>query len=742
MHRGRAAPRDYRIWEKIMPLPLPDLDDRRFDDLVDEARARLASHLPELTRSPPGDPVHAMVDLFAWMTETVIYRANLIPERQRLAFLNLLQLPLRPAVPASGLVCIDSPRRSDLPALLAPESLLMAGDVGFTTAGELQPTPLVLSVLVKEALDDTALAAAGVTRAQLREQYGVEAAPFQPRTLVPGTDVLTLSGTLDHAFYLAFSVPERLATKADSVRANLKGIGLNVGLAPADELDAELTTRPARRTLEWDLAWRESASAQIRYLPLEQVDDSSDGGRRAGVARLRLPRDARFLTAPAADDPRLAGFGDGPPEAPADLDPAALLFWLRLRCPDEPNLTLGYLGVNAVKVIGQRVVRDRMLGVGTGRPDQVLSLPDTDIEAASLRVEVEEANAFVPWRQVTHFAASTAEDRVYRLDPASGTLQFGDGIRGRRPAANAGIRAAYYRAGGGTAGNLPAGSIKELHGGSTRLTVRHEWPTKGGIDAETVAAAEQRIPAFLTHRERAVTREDFQLLARDNPVNPVARAEAVPGFLPGSNLATIRRKVPGVVSVFVLPPATPAMAAAPRPSAGLLKDVWRYLDARALLGTELYVLSPQIQPVSLALSAEASDPAAEQAVFKAIETALLEYLWALPPGGPDGTGWPLGRAVEINELRTVAGRVAGVQAVNGLRLFYQELDGGEWRELTGSQALPLLDYQLPELMTVSVQPGEDSPDPPRAYAPSDATGGVGTGAATRGIPVPVIPDLC
>ena len=83
-----------------MPLPLPDLDDRRFDDLVAELQQRLQRQVPELTALAPGDPAFALVDLFAWLTETILYRANRIPDRQRLAFLNLLALPLRPARPA------------------------------------------------------------------------------------------------------------------------------------------------------------------------------------------------------------------------------------------------------------------------------------------------------------------------------------------------------------------------------------------------------------------------------------------------------------------------------------------------------------------------------------------------------------------------------------------------------------------------------------------------------------------
>lgn len=731
-----------------MPLPMPNLDDRRFDDLVQEARARLARHLPELTVVSPGDPVHALVDLFAWLTETILYRANRIPERQRLAFLNLLQMPLRPAAPARGIVCVDAEARPNLPPLLAAESLLKAAQTSFTTVGEVQPTPLELRLLVKEPIADARLAELGISRQQLREQYGVEPLSFRPRSLLAGRDVLDLGNALGGALYLALCLPKALVAQADALRTRLAGITLNIGLAPPDEQPVEfdgslrtLAAEPPARRLVWDLAWwpdLQNSPHEVQWLPLEVVADSSAGGRRSGVARLRLPRRPDFLRVPMAGDPQFAGLGDTPPEPPADLAAGQLLCWLRLSCPTEPGLRLGYVGVNAVEVIGQGIVRDVMLGMGDGRPDQVLQLPQRDLDASSLRLQVEEDGRWVDWERVEHFAASGPDSRVYRLDPAEGLIRFGDGLRGRRPPAGMGIRAAVYRYGGGSRGNLPPGSIRELHGGRAVLRLRHEWPTRGGVDAETVEEAERRIPAFLAHRGRAVTREDFRQLARDNPINPVARAEVLPGFLPGASLAAIRRNVPGVVSVFVLPPAVPGLGAAPRPTAGLLRDLYDYLAARTLLGTELYVLSPQYQPVSLALSLEVVDPATEQQVFRAVEQALLAYLWALPPGGPRGEGWPLGRAVEINELRTQAGRVPGVEAVNGVRLFYQDMQGGQWHELTEAQALPLADYQLPELMAMNLEAGEGRPAPPGGYAPGAAPAAGGQAA----VPVPVIPDRC
>ena len=53
-----------------MPLPIPNLDDRRFDDLVAEAITRVEAHTPEWSNIAPGDPGSALIDMFAWLAET------------------------------------------------------------------------------------------------------------------------------------------------------------------------------------------------------------------------------------------------------------------------------------------------------------------------------------------------------------------------------------------------------------------------------------------------------------------------------------------------------------------------------------------------------------------------------------------------------------------------------------------------------------------------------------------------
>ncbi len=719
-----------------MPLPITLLDDRRFDDLVAEARQRLVSQLPELTQVVEGDPLYAITDLMAWMTETIIYRANLIPERQRQAFLNLLQIPLRPAQPARGLVAIHSnSKQAQLPKLLPEATRLSAGKIIISTRGELQPTPLALRLMIKERLGMSELNAMGVTLTQLRELYNFgaqTAAPFRPRSFNLGSDRPSLQQSLDKKYYLLLHLNDKkLVQHKDKVRANLAGKILNIGLAPVTDLPAEIARELPPRALRWQLLWQQSADSQrAELLPLEVLDDSSRGARQSGVARVKIPANFQAFNSEFTQDPKYAGMNNTPPEAPVDVDPQTIIAWLCLSAPDDPDFSLGFMAVNAVDVVAQELVQDLLIGMGDGRAGQVASLNRTDVDAASLQIEVSENGGYLPWQQVTNFSGCSLNDRVYQFDAASGSVIFGDGIRGKRPGPTERIRAARFCAGGGSSGNLPAASVKQLlSASSAELKLEQDWPLTGGLDAETVAQAEQRIPAELRHRDRAVTREDFIQLAQDNPIVPVGRAELMPGLMPGNSLDATQLEVPGVVSLLVMPPAEPALNAAPRPSAGLLADLFRYLAPRTLLGTELYVLSPQFVPVALSLSLEVMDRSNLISVTRAVEQSLLRSLWPLAPGGFDGKGWPFGRELDVNELRTLAGRTPGVLAINALQLYHQARDG-QWHKVN---KLRMDAYQLPELTEVHIEEGEQEPGPPQRVVQPPPESGVA---------VPVIPDFC
>ena len=61
-----------------MPLVVPKIDDRKYDQILAEALARIPVHNPEWTNFNDSDPGITLVQLFAFMTENLLYRSNLI----------------------------------------------------------------------------------------------------------------------------------------------------------------------------------------------------------------------------------------------------------------------------------------------------------------------------------------------------------------------------------------------------------------------------------------------------------------------------------------------------------------------------------------------------------------------------------------------------------------------------------------------------------------------------------------
>jgi len=73
-----------------MSLPLQNLDDISFEDLVKEAKSLIPVYAPEWTNHNASDPGITLIELFAWLCEMIIYRIDQIPEQNYIHFLNLL----------------------------------------------------------------------------------------------------------------------------------------------------------------------------------------------------------------------------------------------------------------------------------------------------------------------------------------------------------------------------------------------------------------------------------------------------------------------------------------------------------------------------------------------------------------------------------------------------------------------------------------------------------------------------
>jgi hypothetical protein len=252
-----------------------------------------------------------------------------------------------------------------------------------------------------------------------------------------------------------------------------------------------------------------------------------------------------------------------------------------------------------------------------------------------------------------------------------------------------------------------------------------------------VQAAEARISDFLRHRERAVTADDYRVLAPQTPGVAVGRVELLPRFKP----QTRQFEIPGVVSVVVLP-ARDGVGAAPNPRADkpLIEAVHAHLDARRPLATELYVIGTEYVPVAVSVAVGLPPDAPIDETLHAVRAAIARLLWPLAPGGHDGAGWTLGRRVIDRELEVEVARVPGVATVAGVNVFTRAVDGWHLlpRGANGTQMLSLAAWQLPELLQVEAATGDVVPEEIGAEPPLP---GERPGRVLP-VAVPLVPKVC
>ncbi len=721
-----------------MPLPTPILDDRSYQQLRDELVRRIPVYAPEWTDHNASDPGIALIELFSFLGENLLFRFNQIPESTKLEFLRLLEIPLRPAAAASGFVSFttDDPGgdRIDL------GSTVKAGNLPFETKTEVHVWPLSLQAIGRAASDPPQLpeeldfaaraidARGGLAQNERPVYYRNKTVPLDPAA--PGAVAVDFREAVDGMLWLAV-----LAGKGASLTELGNGI-LNIGFVP-DEVVLAMTDVGAcpgvgagapSPSVVWQFSTGElDASGAPRYRSAELVGDTTGGLTRPGVVRLQLPRDPTELGVFPVADPDLAGTGELPPELEDEQVAATVLFWLRaFRQDGGPVGRVLWMGANAAEVDQTAKAAPEFLGTGTGEADQSVSLVNRPVIDGSLRLEVEEPSGWTPWVAVDGFQASGEGDHHYVLDLEAATIRFGNGIQGRAPQIGERIRATEYRYGGGRAGNAAAKAISKIDGFPT-VKVSNPLPASGGSDGETIAEALDRVPGELRRRDRAVTSGDFKELALQTPGAAVGRAECLPLFYPRKPDA----QAAGVVSVAIWPREDLKRPNAPTPDRTLLRAVCAWLDARRLVTTELYVIPPTYHKVAVAVGVHVKPGFGVEAVRRWVELVIRQYLAPLPPYGPAGEGWPLGRRVHGPELEAAALQVEGVEYLEGLSVAGLSEDGTTW--VPGSVALR--PYEVPELAEITVVEG-----PP--LTPGEALGPPAPEQPTVPIPIPVPKEEC
>jgi predicted phage baseplate assembly protein len=736
-----------------MPLIPPALDDRSYDDLVQDLIANIPAHTPEWTNPQPGDPGRTLLELFAWLADTILYRANLIPERQRIAFLRLLGQTMKPASPATGLVTLQlGPAVTSPVKIVAPATV--SGPPNFETLDQIELLPVAGQAYIKLGLSQDQLNSTLKLRTGLKKLYGLSTVPtgytttpvFVNNQADPnGLDVL--NGTADQSVWIALLAPTKQTQPA--VKAALNATGqqlLNIGFAPPPAVP-ELYPVPQSYTgagtpAEVPAGWQITQDSPSPNLNLKVFSDTTNGLTQAGVVQLAIP--GGQIGAPTNDvrtDPR-AGVGAKPPRVDDPAIAARLVTWVQLTVQSE--LTAGWLGVNAVQIDQRATFKSIVIGVSDGSANQQFSVGKPSVDPTTFQLNVDMPGlGYTPWQQVDDLAVVQGPFQVYRLDPEAGTVTFGNQLQGLIVPAGRRIQVGLMRAGGGVAGNLPAGALTNIQAFdpsgnqiTQNITVQQPLPTSGGADAETLLDAEQRIPSLLQNQSRAVTASDYQNLAMQTPGASVGRVEVLPLFKPQTQFSP----APGVVSVMVIPNKAGVLNPCPRASQTMLQTVYQYLNPCRPVCAELYVIASEYVGLGIAVGVEVKEGFQTIQVAQAVETALRSYLWPLAPGGADQTGWLLGRTVRQLELEVVVSNVAGVTEVDGLNLF-SVLPSGAYQivgaDASGSPEIALSNWQLPELLEVVVIA---SPDGTPSVVPASLNNTAST--ADQPAPVPIVPDVC
>jgi len=343
-----------------MTIPIPVLDDRSFDQLVAEAKARIPVHTPEWTNLNDSDPGITIVELFAFLTENLLYRSNRIPEANRIKFLTMLGVSLQPASPGNGLVAFSNDRGPLQPPLGLPAGTqVRAGQVPFLVQDGMAVLPVTAAAYYKapQALD-----AATQAQYQLLYQTFLDGPSdvlsfYQPVALAsPATGkpdpVVDLgdpvNGTIDRSLWLA--ILGQPGADTDAVRCAIAGQTLSIGVYPATQAPGQVLTPMTaggpgvNPGLVFEIAAPEPdptglsgpgygiGPANYARLPISYADPVLQA---PGVVQVTLPPYQQLLL--WNFDPEEEGTGDYPPRLDDATMSSRLVTWIRLRLPPLPG---------------------------------------------------------------------------------------------------------------------------------------------------------------------------------------------------------------------------------------------------------------------------------------------------------------------------------------------------------------------------------------------------------------------
>lgn len=635
-----------------MALPVPNLDNRTFEQLLQEARKSISNYAPRWTNHNPADPGITLIELFAWLAEITSYRINLVTDEHRLKYLKLLGIRPQGILPAT----VDLSFEMEEVIHLEKGTVFPAEKAGESIDFELSEDISVVPVQLEKIIVNEMSVLLSESSSRNFSQASKLSKGIFDRTVANSKEDLFfapfgLETRKNSELYLGFKLKTRKIMSSD-LEYPYESLNLMCYLYEKDlpqpgkhGEEAEYSFENAK--LKWEIY---SLSPEGKKWKEVFPEDRTQNFRKSG---------SLLFT-------DLEGWVCSSLEALRSLENEEEHFWLRctlLESEYEYPPRIEKINLNVATIIQKKRVTGGMLEKSNGFPGQVFKLPETPVLRGSLKL----ALAGEEWKEIEDFDGSEPESPHFTLDSMKGEIRFGDGLQGKVPQEGTEIQALEYETSRGDQGNLPAGSRWTVKGEKLEgLTISNLKPAVGGKREESIDEAFERFIRDLTVPYRAVTSEDFEYIARETPGLRIAQAKVIPNFDPYR-----QAEKEGIVTVVIIPfSPLDVLETPPEPSLGFREAVARHLEKHRLLGTRVYVVSPKYFRVEVKVTLEISKGFFEQEIRKEVIRKLNLYLHPAK-GGKNGKGWPVGKPVYRSEISRLIMETEGVSLIQKINISSQ-----------------------------------------------------------------------
>ncbi|NTU22625.1 putative baseplate assembly protein [Brevibacillus sp. HB1.2] len=705
-------------------LPSKNLDDRHFEEILEQAKNAIPKLQPEWGDHRHHDPGITLLEMFAWLMEMQQYYLNRITEKNERKFLQLMGVhPQHQSCATTDVTFFDVSEE----AILPEKTRLFAGNLPFETEHSLVLVPASLERVLVHTESGTADVSSsnahngvsyyafgqeprignkiylGFDRPlpvgktvsiglRLFEDYPVPLVSLTPTSLfVPSASLVweyygqnertqemgwSPLPVSDETLHLSFSgrvlielegamKPIMLYPANDRPRFWLCAT-LRAGrfeLAPRME-KIELNTVNAIQCETFSQVWEYDGTGQV-----DQTIVLASSLSYEGTVEVQCKKGRYWQSGWDQDEPDQADTGAFSFRVSRDSEQGATMIRFGSAIPE---------GRKNIRVIAYRsdFAGQRFIGESSGLPHQMFRLnvqsilPETFVIQVARQVEGSPFPVWEDWSLVTDFDRSGPQDRHFMLNDSDGAeIAFGNNEHGAIPErleGMAGIRIISCQTGQGAKGNVQGGQITRflpLARQRTTAQVTNPRPASGGSERETIDQAKRRMRMEWKKPQRAVTAEDYEAIALSTPGLRVARAKAIPLYKVGEMGATEQNAAAQMTVVIVPFSDQPT----PQPSEGFLRTVRHQLEQRRLLTTEVHVTAPAYIKVTVFATIVVEPAFADKKQI--VLQALKRYLTPLnvqDSSTHQGKGWEFGRPVYKSDLYEVLNQIEGVLYVTDL----------------------------------------------------------------------------